>query len=48
VFENRVLRGAFGCERDEGTGGWREVHDEDLLNLYCSPIVIMVMKSRRI
>jgi hypothetical protein len=39
VFENGVLRGIFGPKKDEETGGWRELHDEDL-NLYCSPIVI--------
>jgi hypothetical protein len=37
VFENRVLRGIFGPERDEVTGGWRKLHNEELHNLYSSP-----------
>jgi hypothetical protein len=46
VFENRVLRGIFGPKRDEGTGWWKELHNE-LHNLYGSEI-IRVIKSRRI
>jgi hypothetical protein len=36
VFENRVLRRIFGSKRDEVTGGWRKLHDEELHNLYSS------------
>jgi hypothetical protein len=46
VFENRVLR-IFGPKRDEVTGGWREVHNEELHNLYSSPNIITMIKSRR-
>jgi len=35
VFENRVLRGIFEPKRDEGTGEWRKLHDEELNDLYC-------------
>jgi hypothetical protein len=34
VFENTVLRGIFGPKRDEEIGGWRKLHNEELLNLY--------------
>ena len=37
VFENRVLRRAFGSKRDEVTGKWRKLHNEELNDLYCSP-----------
>ena len=37
VFENRVLRGVFGPKRDEVTGEWRKLHNEELNGLYCSP-----------
>jgi hypothetical protein len=47
VFENRVLRTIFGPKRDEVTGGWRELHNEKLHNLYCSPSIIRMIKSRR-
>jgi hypothetical protein len=47
VFENRVLRGIFGPKRDEVTGGWRKLHNEELHNLYSSPSIIRMMKSRR-
>jgi hypothetical protein len=47
VFENRVLRKIFGPRRDEVTGGWRELHNEELHNLYSSPTIIRVIKSRR-
>jgi len=47
VFDNRVLRGIFGSERDEVTGTWRKLHNEELNDLYCSPSVIRVIKSRR-
>jgi hypothetical protein len=47
VFENRVLRRIFGPKRDEVTGGWRKLHNEELHNLYSSPSIIRIMKSRR-
>jgi hypothetical protein len=48
VFENRVLRTIFGPKRDEVTGGWRKLHNEELHNLYSSPSIIRVIKSKRI
>jgi hypothetical protein len=48
VFENRVLRGIFGPKRDEMIGGWTKLHNEELHNLYCSPSIIRIIKSRRI
>jgi hypothetical protein len=47
VFENRVLRRIFGLKRDEVTGGWRELHNEELHDLYSSPSIIRMVKSRR-
>jgi hypothetical protein len=47
VFENRVLRRIFGPERDEVTGGWRKLHNEELHNLCSSPSIIRMIKSRR-
>jgi hypothetical protein len=47
VFENRVLRRIFGPRRDEVTGGWRKLHNEELPNLYSSPSIIRMIKSRR-
>jgi len=47
VFENRVLRRIFGPKRDEVTGEWRKLHNEELNYLYCSPIIFRVIKSRR-
>jgi hypothetical protein len=47
VFENRVLRTIFGPRRDEVTRGWRELHNEELHNLYSSPNIIRMIKSRR-
>jgi hypothetical protein len=47
VFENRVLRRIFGPKRDEMTGGWRKLHNEELLGLYSSPSIIRVSKARR-
>jgi hypothetical protein len=46
VFENRMLR-LFGPKRDEVTGGWRKLHNEELRDLYSSPSLIRMMKSRR-
>jgi hypothetical protein len=47
VFENRVLRRIFGPKRDEVTGEWRELHNEEVLELYSSPSTIRIIKSRR-
>jgi hypothetical protein len=47
VFENRVLRRIFGPKRDEVTGEWRKLHKEELHDLYCSPIIVWVIKSKR-
>jgi hypothetical protein len=46
VFENRVLKRIFRPKRDEVTGDWRKLHNEDLHNLYCSPSMIRIIKSR--
>jgi hypothetical protein len=46
VFENRVLRRIFGPKRDEVTGGWRKLHNEELRNSYSSPSIIKMIKSR--
>jgi hypothetical protein len=47
VFENRVLKRIFGPKRDGVTGGWRKLHNEELRNLYSSPSIIRILKSRR-
>ena len=47
VFENRVSRRIFGAKRDEVTGGWRQLHNEELNDLYCSRNNVRVIKSRR-
>jgi len=47
VSENRVLRRIFGPKRDEITGEWRKLHNGELNNLYCSPNIVRVIKSRR-
>jgi hypothetical protein len=46
VFENRVLKRIFGPKRDEVTGGWRILLYEELHNLYSSPSIIRMIKSR--
>jgi hypothetical protein len=48
VFENRVLRGIFGPKRDGVTGKWRRLHNEELNDLYSSPNIIRVIKSRKL
>ena len=47
VFENMVLRRVFGPRRDEVTGEWRRLHNEELNDLYPSPNIVRVIKSRR-
>jgi hypothetical protein len=47
VFENRVLRKIFGPKRDGVTGGWRKLHNKELHNLYSSPSIIRIIRSRR-
>jgi hypothetical protein len=47
VFENRVLRRIFGPKRDEVTGGWRKLHNEELHGLYSSPSTVRVIKAWR-
>jgi hypothetical protein len=47
VFENRVLRRKFGPKRDEVTGEWRKLHNEELCDFYSSPSIIRIIKSRR-
>jgi hypothetical protein len=46
VFENRVLRRIFGPKMDEVTGEWRKLHNEELRDLYSSPSIIRIVKSR--
>jgi hypothetical protein len=46
VFENSVLRRIFRPKRDGVTGGWRKLHNEELHNLYSSPSIIRIIKSR--
>jgi hypothetical protein len=47
MFENRVLRRIFEPKRDEVTGRWRKLHNEELRNLYSSPSIISMINSRR-
>jgi hypothetical protein len=44
VFENRVLRRIFGPKRDEVTGQWRKLHNEELRELYSSSSIIRIIK----
>ena len=48
VFENRVLRRLFGPKRNEVTGEWRKLHNEELNDLYPLPNIVQVVKSRRL
>jgi hypothetical protein len=47
VFESKVLRRIFGPMRDVVSGGWRNLHNEELRDLYSSPSIIRIIKSRR-
>jgi hypothetical protein len=47
VCENRVLRRIFGPKRDELTGKWRKLHNEELNDLYSLPNIVRVVKLRR-
>ena len=47
VFENRMLRRIFGPKRDGVTGEWRKLHNEELNDLYCSPNIVLMIKSSR-
>ena len=48
VFENMVLRRIFGPRREEVMGEWRRLHNEELNDLYFSPNIVLVIKSRRV
>jgi hypothetical protein len=48
VFESRVLRRIFGSKRDEVTGEWRKLHNEELNGLYSLHNIVRVIKSRRL
>jgi hypothetical protein len=48
VYVKRVLRRLFGPKRDEVTGEWRKLHNEELNDLYCSPNIVWVIKMRRL
>ena len=47
MFENMVSRRIFGSRRDKVTEEWRKLHNEELNDLYCSPNIVQVIKSRR-
>ena len=48
MFENRVLRRIFGPKREGVTGEWRKLHNEELNDVYSSPSIVRVVKSRRL
>jgi hypothetical protein len=48
LFENKVLRRIFVPKRNEVTGGWRKLRNEEFRDLYSSPSIIRIIKSRRI
>jgi hypothetical protein len=47
VFENRVLRKIIGAKRDDVAVEWRKLHNKELHDLYSSPSIIRIIKSRR-
>jgi hypothetical protein len=47
MFENRVLRKIFGPKKDEVAGEWKKLHNEELRDVYSSPSIIRIIKSRR-
>jgi hypothetical protein len=47
MFENKVLRRIFGSKRDEVTGKWRKLHNEEIRDLCCSPTIIRMKKSKK-
>jgi hypothetical protein len=47
LFENRVLRRVFGAKRHDVTGKWRKLHEEELHDLYSSPNIVQVIKSKQ-
>jgi hypothetical protein len=47
MLQNRVLRGIFGTKKDEVTGEWGKLHNEELNDLYSSPIIFRVINARR-
>jgi hypothetical protein len=48
VFENRLLKRIFGPKRDEVTGEWKKLHNEELNDLYYLPTIVRVIKWRRL
>ena len=46
MSENRMLRRIFGLKRDEVTGEWKKLHNEELNDLYCSPNIVRAINSR--
>ena len=48
VFENRVLRRIFGPKKDEVTGEWMKLHNTELNDMYCSPNILRMIKSRKL
>jgi hypothetical protein len=48
MFANRVLRRTFGAGRDDATGEWRKLCNEELYDLYCSPNIIRLIRSRKL